>query len=166
MKNNLLIIIMATVLVAGLSFFAGMTYQKSKNQSTAFPMMRNNQQKMNDTQSKNGSNQKNTNAQRNGRPMSGEIISFDGETLTLKTQDDGNKIVTYSDSTKINKASEGSSADLQTGSQVMVIGTENSDGSVTAETISIGNGFFQNIFGGAQPPADDQAPAMDQPAAN
>src|SRR4030043_1252872 len=71
----------------------------------------------------------------------GEIISQDEKSITVKLPDESSKIVLISENTKINKASEGSLADLKTGEQVMINGQTNSDGSVSATNVQVGVNF-------------------------
>ncbi len=71
------------------------------------------------------------------QPAAGEILSSDDKSITVKLNNGGSKIVLVTDKTTINKASEATKADLTTGKNVAVFGTENSDGSVTAETIQL-----------------------------
>lgn len=142
MNKIVLSVIITALLAGGLGFFGGMQYQKSRklNFQGQFP---NGERAGNGTVAR-----QNTDQVRNfqgNRPVSGEVVSFDDNTLTVKTQD-GNKIVIYSESTKVNKTSEGTKEDLKTGEQVMVIGTEGSDGTVTAQSISIGGNFFQGVI--------------------
>jgi len=75
------------------------------------------------------------------RPVSGEIISADEKSVTVKLQDGSSKIVLFSSKMTINKAAEGTSADLKVGERVSVFGTENTDGSVTAQNIQLGQMF-------------------------
>lgn len=144
-KNNLVIIIIVAVIAGGLGFFGGMQYQKSqpgifsRGANQGFPREFN-QQRVNGRQG-NGM----------GRPVNGEIINLDENTITIKDRDGSSKIVVYSNSTKISKASEGSVSDLKVGEQVTAFGQEGSDGTVTAQTISIGGGMFQR-----QPPVTGQ----------
>jgi len=58
-------------------------------------------------------------------------------TITVKLPDGSSKIILLSEKTSINKASEGSVADLVVGEKVAVFGTTNTDGSVTAQNIQI-----------------------------
>lgn len=123
MKNkNLLITILLLVIVSGLAFVGGMTYQKSK--LPAF-----NRQF----------------AGRAGfRPVNGEIISADGKSITVKLQDGSSKIILLSAKTEINKAAKATNEDLKVGEKVMVVGQENSDGSVTAQNIQL-NPISRNL---------------------
>lgn len=63
--------------------------------------------------------------------------------------DGSSKIVFISESTAINKSTAGTKADLTTGEQITVFGTQNQDGSVTARNISIG-GLPNNLNGSDQ----------------
>lgn len=69
--------------------------------------------------------------------VAGDILSTDGETITVRLQDGGSKILYWSDATAILTGAEGSSADLVTGARVTVTGTANDDGSVTATSIQV-----------------------------
>ncbi|MCD8485007.1 DUF5666 domain-containing protein [Candidatus Woesebacteria bacterium] len=155
MKNNMMMVVVVAIVAGGAGFFGGMQYQKANAIPTRSAGM-------------NGQFQPPTNGQarpegfaggRNGtgsgggfRPVSGEVLSVDGETITVKTQEGDSKIVVYSGSTNINKTSEGSSSDLTVGENVMVIGTEDSNGTVTAQTISIGGSDLFRGTPGGQPP--------------
>lgn len=136
-KSNLLLVILVVILVGGGAFFAGMKYQQSKSplgRLGNFPGGRGGQFQQ----------------QRFGqgfRPVNGEIISQDEKSLSVKLQDGSSKIVIITDSTAINKASAGVVEDLKVGEKVAVFGTENSDGSVTAQNIQL-NPQFQGINGG------------------
>jgi hypothetical protein len=74
---------------------------------------------------------------KSGNPVNGEILSVDGQNLTIKLRDGGSKIVLFSSTTDISKSVEGEAADLVAGKNVVVSGTTNSDGSVTAKTIQL-----------------------------
>lgn len=71
------------------------------------------------------------------RPINGEILSADEDSVTVKTLDGGSRIVLYTEKTTINKASVGEKSDIKSGEKVMIIGTENADGSMTAQSIQL-----------------------------
>lgn len=73
----------------------------------------------------------------NFRPVNGEIISADEKSVTVKLPDGGSKIVILSEKTSINKAAEATKEDLKVGEKVAVFGSENTDGSVTAQNIQL-----------------------------
>jgi hypothetical protein len=128
MKNTVLLIIAVVVIIAGVGgFFAGTKYQENKQPSKA------------DFQTMRGQGQGIGNDQRPAgmEMVRGEIIDIDEDSLTVKLLDDSSKIIIISDNTQINKATEASFDDLQTGEQVMVSGKTNSDGSVSATQIQL-----------------------------
>jgi hypothetical protein len=130
MKKTLIISIILILAVGAGSFFGGMKYGQSKS-GMGF---------------KNGNfkgaltGMPGTGTRQNsGSPfVLGEIISKDDTSMTIKTSNGGSKIVFYSGSTSIQKTATGTAADLETGKSVTVIGTTNSDGSITAQTIQFG----------------------------
>lgn len=135
-KNNKKKIAITTVIVAlislGIGFFGGIQYQKSQR-PTGFS---------NRTQegvpSGSGIPGGDRMGGRGDQPVSGEITSIDDESITVKTQDGGSKIITISSSTKINIAKEGAISDLAEGDTVMIIGITNTDGTVSATSVTTG----------------------------
>lgn len=135
-NNNTVMIAVIAVVVGALGFFGGMQYQKGKGGTFTRGQFQNGAARLSGAPGRNG-------ALLGGRPVSGEITGIEDKTITVKTQDGSSKIVIYSDSTKVNKTSEGSREDLKTGEQIMVIGTEGTDGTVTAQSISIGGSILR-----------------------
>lgn len=76
------------------------------------------------------------NANREGF-ANGEIIAKDEQSITVKLPDGGSKIIFFSETTAIRKMTDGVVADLAEGEQVVITGKQNSDGSITAESIQI-----------------------------
>jgi len=137
-NNNLIVIIVVAALVGAVAFFGGMKYQQSK-MPTGFRQFAGGQF---------GGGQGTRNGQGQGnrqgfRPVNGDIISADDKSITVKMQDGSSRIVLFSDKTTINKASTGTRDDLKVGETVAVFGTDNSDGSVTAQNIQL-NPMFRN----------------------
>ncbi len=69
--------------------------------------------------------------------INGEVLSKDDKSFTIKMQTGSSKIVFYSQTTSINKTTSGSAEDIEVGKQIIVTGSTNSDGSLTAQNIQI-----------------------------
>lgn len=130
MKGNFIITIIICLVIGGAAgFFGGVQYQKSQRGSFAGAGR--------------GGFGGGQFGQRSGagnasfRPVAGEIIGKDANSITVKLQDGSSKIVLVSDKTAINKAATATADDLKTGEQVAAFGTQNSDGSMTAQTIQL-----------------------------
>ncbi len=143
MKNSLIITIIVAVIVGAGAFYAGMQYQKS--QRPTFGNGQFSRQFQNGQAGQSGARQG-----FGARPVTGEIISSDDKTVTVKMQDGSSKIVILSDKTSINKAAEATVADLKSGERISAFGTENPDGSITAQNIQL-NPVFRMQERGASP---------------
>ncbi len=141
-KFSIYVVIVVALIVGGLSFFGGTKYQQS--------------QRGNGRQFAGGPN-----ASGRGRfgggsgqgftPVRGDIIAADDKSITVKLQDGSSKIILFSDSTTINEATQAAKSSLTSGKKVAVFGTQNSDGSVTAQNIQL-----NPMFGGFRMPNQAQ----------
>ena len=133
MNKSIVIIIAVTLIVGAGAFYGGMKY--AENKATAGRQQRTQQFSGNAGAGFSGGT---GGGQRGGGGfISGEILSKDDKSVTVKLQDGGSKIVFLSDSTKITKSTDGALSDLEVGKNVSVNGTANSDGSITAQTIQL-----------------------------
>lgn len=145
--NKLLPIFIVIILgVGGGAFYGGMKYAGSKSpqarfSQTDFQNLRNlspeaRQQRLREL-GVNGSGFQGRFGMRGDGFANGEIISKDEKSLTIKLRDGGSKIIFFSDSTEIAKSVNGTPLDLEAGETVMVNGTANPDGSITAQSIQL-----------------------------
>ncbi len=149
MKNNsYLILIIAVLLAGGLGFFGGTKYQQSVASKNSIGVAGNGIGRTRPGGSAGG-------AQRFGaqgfRPVIGQVISEDANSITVKSSDGTSKIVLVSASTAFNKAAQANFSDVKVGDTVRVMGTANSDGSVTAQDIQLNP--ITGQFGGGSAPA-------------
>ncbi len=167
MKKTIIIAGAAAVIVGVSSFAGGMVYAKSKvpagGANAAFSgaagqrfggMAQNGQA---------GAGARGGQMRANGGIVNGDILSVDDKSVTIKMRDGGSKIVFFSASTEVGKFVTGTSADLTVGETVMVTGTANSDGSVTAKNIQIRPAGEQ--FGGPGGRPVNQQPGTPVPTA-
>lgn len=138
--KKILPIVIIVIIVAGGAFFAGMKYGQSKSPAN---LSRGNFQNMTPEERQQRAQQMGTagvgfGGGREGSGFaSGEIISKDDKSVTVKLQDGGSKIIFFSDTTEVGKFVDGTSNDLEIGKTVIVNGTTNSDGSITAQSIQM-----------------------------
>lgn len=136
-KNKIILVVITVALISGGgSFYAGVKYNQSKNPATnraigGFSNFAGNGASMGGQRGMRGMGGP------NGGVIAGEIISNDDKSIVIKLPDGGSKIVFFSSSTSIMKTVSANSNDLALGEQITIIGNQNSDGSITAQTIQI-----------------------------
>ena len=130
-KKLIVPLIVVALVIAGGSFFGGMVYGKSQAGGPGG----------NARGARTGMAAFGGGVQGQGRNaggfISGDIVSKDATSLTVKTRDGSSKIVFFATSTKVSKMADGSMDDLAPGTTVTVMGTTNTDGSVTASQLQI-----------------------------
>lgn len=142
MKNKILIIGIVVALAVGAGgFFAGMQYQKSMAPDFTGRGSGSFRGQFSQGDHQDGENGFRGRFSGQGQPVAGEIIAKDDESITVKGRDGGSKIVFISDETTVAKTEEGNLDDLSEGTQVVVFGSENDDGSVTAHNIQLNPNF-------------------------
>jgi ribosomal protein S1 len=132
MKNNTILVVVITAVIAGgLGFLGGTKLQQNKTQNNFRQL----------AGQRTGNVAPNSQARTGNRmgfsPVSGEIINFDDKSITVKMTDGGSKIVILSEKTSINKSDIATITDLKIGEKVAVFGTDNTDGSVTAQSVQL-----------------------------
>lgn len=137
MDNKLMIAIavVAVILIAGVSFFAGTKFS-GKNARGNFADRGNFSGAQQGMQKAGAGRMQGQGAGRLNF-IDGELVSKTDQNFTMKLADGGSKIILVSASTTISKASTGSVNDLTPGCKMMINGDTNADGSVTAKTIQL-----------------------------
>ncbi len=129
--------IIVCLVVAGISFFGGMKYGQN-NKGTSFADRQGQFNQNSFGQNATGSKSQGMRGVVNGGGVvSGEIISKDATSMTIKLRDGGSKIVLFSPASKVEKTVDGTVADVVVGKSVMITGTTNTDGSVSATSIQM-----------------------------
>ncbi|MFH0856912.1 MAG: hypothetical protein V1860_03375 [bacterium] len=134
--KTITIYVIACVIAGVGAFYGGMKYGMSKNSAMGKRF-----QNFSPEERQAGMRQFTNSGQwgtRVGSGMAaGEIISKDDNGITVKLQDGGSKIILFSDSTQIMKSLAGTAEDINVGGNIMVNGSANPDGSITANMIQL-----------------------------
>jgi hypothetical protein len=143
MKNNYLVTVILVVLVGGIAFYGGLSYQKNKDSLSGLSAQDLPAKLQSLGLAGGGSGGASAFAGRNGGRkgvggvVMGQIISKDDQSITVKLRDGSTKVVYISTSTMVGATVSASSSDLAVGKTVVANGTANSDGSVAATTVQI-----------------------------
>jgi hypothetical protein len=132
MKKILPIIIVVAIVVGGGAFFAG--YKTGQGGSVA---SRNGAPNISGDMQGGVPSGSGMGIKNGGGMTSGEILSKDDNSITIKLNNGGSKIIFYSEVTEISKTIDGIVDDLEIGKTVMISGTTNQDGSITAKTVQL-----------------------------
>jgi len=148
-KNTMIIVTVVLIIVAAAGgFFGGMMFQKNQTPSLSGVAGRGN-----------FAGRFGGQAGQNAafRPVRGQVLSMSNTTLTVKMTDGSTKIVVLSSSTAFMQSTKAAVSDVKIGDTVNVVGTSNSDGSVTAQDVQINppaqGGFARPGGQGQQAPA-------------
>lgn len=134
-KKTIAVLAISAVVIGAGAFFGGMKYEESQNLSL-YKNFTGPMQGVGGNLTAKGSNM--IGANRNGNSaVIGEVIAKDNKSLTIKSGNNGSKIVFYSTSTQLQKTTDATLEEVVVGKQVMVSGTTNSDGSLTASQIQL-----------------------------
>ena len=92
-----------------------------------------------------------------GNMVSGEIISKDDKSLTIKLTSGGSKTIYFSASTTISQMTATPASDLNVGQSIIANGSTNSDGSISAQMIQL-----RSVGETADVPGQDGNPPANQ----
>ncbi len=136
MKKMLPQIIIGVLVVSAVAFYGGVKYSESKTVVTNGGGSGQGQQRGGGQfgGARMGGNRSGGNS---GGFANGEVASIDDKSLTIKMRDGSSKIIILSTSIQVLKSATGTLSDVVTGTEVVVNGSPNSDGSITAQSIQI-----------------------------
>lgn len=131
MNNKLVIGLVVLVLGCGISFYGGMSYANASRASQFAGGGRFGGAGTGGFAGRGGM------GGNRGGFTAGQVLSEDAGSITIKMPDGSTKIVLVASSTQVMKAASGTLSDVAVGSQVVVTGSANTDGSVTAQSIQL-----------------------------
>jgi len=132
-NKHILILIIGALLLSGISFYGGIKYSANKRMANFRNFTGRGEQMIGDNLAL---------GQRGvrgglGNNITGEIISKDENTITVKLRDGGSRILFISGKTLIFKSASSTKDELIEGLQITGFGSANPDGSINAENIQI-----------------------------
>lgn len=140
MNKKIIYLIITVIIVGAGAFYGGMKYAQSKSNSNSqnpFSRFANLSPEEMQTRMQQFGGQRGIRNNGGGGVANGEILSKDETGITIKLRDGGSKIILVSASTQIAKSSPGTLDDLTVGKSVMVNGSANQDGSISATSVQI-----------------------------
>ncbi|MCL5003716.1 MAG: DUF5666 domain-containing protein [Patescibacteria group bacterium] len=136
MKNPLLITIIIALVVGAGAFLGGVQYQKSRGVGNFAAQFGNTANRRFGPNGPNGAS---------NRAVRGQVESIDDKSLTVKLPDGSSKIVLFGTNTNFMEATSASQQNIKSGDEVSVFGTNNADGSITAQDVQIGQTMRPNV---------------------
>lgn len=138
MKNKKAVMAVVAIILLGAGFGGGYAFAKSQSPRGQFGTFNVNGQTVSFSGRTGGAGNATFRAGGAGANFAnGQIISKDANGITIKMQDGSTKIILVGGSAQVAKQTTGTLDDLTVGENVTVTGTTNSDGSITAQTVSL-----------------------------
>lgn len=125
------------VLALGGSFYSGMKYDQSKNSALVGTNMGTFSAQGRQAGFGGGNGATTRGMRGAGGGTAGNIVAKDATSITVQMRDGSSRTVFFTATTPFLKSTSGSADDLKIGETVTVMGTANSDGSVSAQSIQI-----------------------------
>lgn len=142
-KNTVLLPILVSCLLVGAgAFFGGMKFAEAKSPANRLGNFQNLSAEERQQRFQQGGGAGSMGRRLGGQMggtnfVSGEVLSKDDKSVTLKLIDGGSKILFLSSSTTVMMSSAGSLNDVKVGETISANGSSNSDGSITAQSLQI-----------------------------
>jgi len=162
MSKNVITTIVVAVVIGVVGFFGGMKYGESKT-SAAASARTGTAGGAGAFAGRAGGTRGGFGGAAGGGLVTGQIIKQDASSITVQLPGSaGTKLVMFAPSTTVGRIATGTPADLTTGQNVIVTGTANSDGSVSATSIQIRPAGMGGFGGGqaSSTPGSSNAPMI------
>ena len=132
MNKFILSLVAVAIVAGGGSFYGGMQYASMQASASR-------QQRFGQNGADGAANFRGPrgNASGVGGFTMGRILSKDADNIIVQLQDGGSKIILLSGSVQVSKFVDGTADALAVGKNVMINGSANSDGSITAQSIQV-----------------------------
>jgi hypothetical protein len=72
-----------------------------------------------------------------GGLIAGQVVSVDATSITIQERDGSSKVVFFTASTPVMEMVAGKTSDITVGKEVNIVGTTNSDGSISATSVQL-----------------------------
>ena len=128
-KKTMLTMVIVVIIVGSLSFYAGTKSAQSN------PPVNNTANGFGGGPNGGG----NRMGRAGGNFAGGTLISKDATSMTVQAKDGSSKVVFFTTATPVSKMVAGSLNDVTVGQDLIITGTTNPDGSITAESIQLRN---------------------------
>jgi hypothetical protein len=140
MKKTIPLILLTAVVAGGLGFWGGMAYQTSKATASRTAAA-----------AQYAGRAGRTGATAAGGFVSGQVLSMDAQSITVQLRAGGSQVIFYTPTTTASKPTDVPVSSIAVGDNITVMGTANSDGSVTANSIQVRPAGMPGPGGAAAP---------------
>lgn len=144
-KYTIMWIVAVIVFGAG-GFYGGMKYQESKSPNMMIGQLGTSAPRVGMQGGQMMQKGQNGNVSMSIRPVIGKIVASDDSSITVELEDGSSKIILLSDETVIHEAESVTKDQLVEGETISVLGQEDNDGIVSAQTIQL-NPVLQKQIG-------------------
>lgn len=134
--NKITLGIIAVLALSG-SFYGGMKYDQSKSLALTGSNMGTFSAQGRQAGFGGGNGTTTRGMRGTGGGTAGNIVAKDATSITVQIRDGGSRTVFFTGTTPVLKSTSGSADDLKVGEAILVTGTSNQDGSVSAQSIQI-----------------------------
>ena len=124
----ILLAVFVVLVVGGVSFYGGMKYQSSKAPAAGAGAF---------ARGAGGFTRGGGAIGAGGGLIAGQVVSVDATSITIQERDGSSKVVFFTANTPVMEMVAGKQSDITVGKEVNIVGTTNSDGSISATSVQL-----------------------------